>query len=159
MASWTAAVTSTSRGSWRVSATWSRDRSTISLTSWASRSDSTCIRLANRSTASGSSLASSTASASSAEPADRGLELVADVGDEVAADLLDPAGLGVVLDEQQHVAAAQRRDPRLHDRPAAAQRPAGQVELGLADDPVAAHLAREVAQLGVRPARVPATRP
>ena len=32
---------------------------------------------------------------------DRGLELVADVGDEVAPDRLDPAGLGDVLDEQR----------------------------------------------------------
>ena len=46
-----------------------------------------------------------------AESTDRGLQLVADVGDEVAADLLDPAGLGVVLDEQQDVAAAQRAPP------------------------------------------------
>ena len=81
---------------------------------------------------------------------DRGLELVADVGDEVAADLLQPAGLGGVVEQQQHVAAAQRRHPRVHGDPAATHRPPGQVELGLADDPVAAHLAREVAQLGVR---------
>ena len=35
--------------------------------------------------------------------ADRGLELVRDVGDEVPPDLLDPAGLGPVVDQHQHV--------------------------------------------------------
>ena len=44
--------------------------------------------------------------------ADRGLELVADVGDEVAADRLDPALAGAVLDQRQHQPRAQRRDPR-----------------------------------------------
>ena len=43
--------------------------------------------------------------------ADRGLQLVADVGDEVAADRLDPALAGAVLDQRQHQPRAQRRDP------------------------------------------------
>ena len=52
-----------------------------------------------------------TASASRLERADRGLQLVADVGDEVAADRLDPALAGAVLDQRQHQPAAQRGDP------------------------------------------------
>ena len=71
----------------------------ISWTRVVSRTASRCIRAAKRRTASGSSAASVTASASRRERADRGLELVAHVRDEVAADLLDPAGLGAVLDQ------------------------------------------------------------
>ena len=92
-------------------------------------------------------------------PTDRGLELVADVGHEVAADLLDPAGLGVVLDEEQDVVAAQRGHAGLHDRPALAERTAGQLELGLADHTVATDLSGEVAQLARGRARSPRTRP
>ena len=85
-----------------------------------------------------------------ARAADRGLELVADVGDEVAADLLDPAGLGAVLDEEQHVLRAERRDPGAARR-ARCRRlgPCGQLELGLADHAVAAHLPGQVEQLGL----------
>ncbi len=83
------------------------------------------------------------------DAADRGLQLVADVGDEVAADLLDPPGVGVVLGEDQHVRDRDRRDPHPHHHGCRRVRAAGQVELGLADHAVAAHLAREVAQLVV----------
>src|SRR6478672_3508048 len=62
------APTSMSVGSLTTSAPWRRDSSTISLTRRVSRSDSTLIRLAKRATASGSSCASSTASASSEMP-------------------------------------------------------------------------------------------
>ena len=44
--------------------------------------------------------------------ADRGLELVADVGDEVAAHGLHAALAGAVLDERQHQPGAERRDAR-----------------------------------------------
>ncbi len=37
-----------------------------------------------------------------AERAHRGLQLVADVGDEVAADLLQPSSLGHVVDDGDH---------------------------------------------------------
>ena len=148
-ASVTTASTAISSGSCSVSATCSRDRSTISLTSWVSRTDSPCIRSANRRTASGSSLASSDRLGQQGHPADRRLELVADVGDEVAAHLLDPAGLGAVLDQQQHVRAAERRDPRADDQPAAAERPAGQLQLALPDHAVAAHRPGQLEQLGV----------
>ncbi len=43
------------------------------------------------------------------DAADGGLQLVADVGHEVTAGLLDPAPLGLVVDEQQEVAHAERR--------------------------------------------------
>ena len=43
--------------------------------------------------------------------ADRGLELVADVGDEVPAYLVDPAGLGAVLDHDQHQGSTRAARP------------------------------------------------
>ena len=52
-----------------------------------------------------------TASESRRERADRGLELVADVGDEVAPYRFDTAGLGEVLDQQEHQPGAERGDP------------------------------------------------
>ena len=107
------------------------------------------MRWANRSTASGSSLAPSDGLGEQRDAADRGLQLVADVRDEVAADLLDPPGVGVVLGEDQHVRDRDRRDPHPHDDARRGVRAAGQVELGLADHAVAAHLPREVAQLVV----------
>ncbi|KIX78569.1 hypothetical protein SF12_08350, partial [Streptomyces sp. MBRL 601] len=56
------------------------------------------------------------------EGADRGLQLVADVGDEVAAYGFDAAGLGEVLDQEQYQAGAERGDPRGDGEPVA---PAG----------------------------------
>ena len=53
--------------------------------------------------------------------ADRRLELVAHVGEEVAADLLEPAGLAAVLDEEQHVVRAERGHAGADDE----SRPAG----------------------------------
>ena len=82
------------------------------------------------------------------DAADRGLELVAHVGEEVAADLLDPGRLGAVLDEQQHVVGSERRDARGDDEPARTDALA-QVELGLADHAVTAHRPGEVEQLRV----------
>ena len=84
--------------------------------------------------------------------ADRGLELVADVGDEVAADRLDPALAGAVLDEGQHQPGAQRRDPG-GDVPR--RQVPGRVitQLGLADLAVAAYLADQLGELLGRPAR------
>ena len=78
--------------------------------------------------------------------ADRGLQLVGDVGDEVAADRLDAPLAGAVLDERQHQPAAQRGHPggdvQRRDRPAARHH-----QLGLADLPVAAHLPDQVGEL------------
>ncbi|GMA87598.1 hypothetical protein GCM10025868_28480 [Angustibacter aerolatus] len=72
--------------------------------------------------------------------------LVADVRHEVAAHLLEPPSLGAVLDEHQQVAAHQRRDPGVHDEPAAAERAAGRLELALAHLAVATHLPGHLAQ-------------
>ena len=79
--------------------------------------------------------------------ADRRLELVAHVGDEVAADLLDPALPGAVLDQGQHQPGAERRDPGGD----VARRLAGPAhhQLDLADLSVAAYLRDDVAQLRV----------
>ena len=81
-------------------------------------------------------------------PADRGLELVADVGEEVSADLLDPRCLGAVLDEEEHVVGAEGGDPGRDDEAAVADALL-QGQLGLSDDTVAAHGAGEVEQLRV----------
>ena len=62
--------------------------------------DSCCMRSANRRDGLGVVGRVLHASASSCERADRGLELVADVRDEVAADGVHPARLGLVLDER-----------------------------------------------------------
>ena len=85
--------------------------------------------------------------ASSASAADRRLELVADVGDEVAADRLDPAGLGEVLHEQEHQARPQRRDSHPYRHPLGEQGSSRQLHVGLADLAVAAHLAGEFEQV------------
>ena len=44
------------------------------------------------------------------QTSDRGLQLVGDVRHEVAPDLLQPAGLAAVLDEEQDVGGPERRD-------------------------------------------------
>ena len=82
------------------------------------------------------------------DAADRRLELVADVGEEVAADLLDPGRLGAVLDEEQHVVSAERSDS-CRDDEAARSDALAQVELGLTDHAVASHCPGEVEQLRV----------
>ncbi len=56
---------------------------------------------------------------------DGGLELMADVGDEVAPHGLDAAGLGEVLHQQQHQPGAERRHPRGHREGLAASGPPG----------------------------------
>ncbi len=106
------------------------------------------MRLAKRATTSGSSWASRIASASSAMPPDRGLELVAHVGDEVAADLLHPGCPGAVLHEQQHEVGTERRDAGRDDE-AARTDALAQVELRLADHAVTPHRSSEVDQLRV----------
>ena len=82
-----------------------------------------------------------------ADRADRGLELVADVGHEVAAYGLHAALAGAVLDERQHQPGSERRHPRGQraGEPAVER---GQVDVALADLPVASHLRDEVEQLG-----------
>ena len=55
--------------------------------------------------------------------ADRGLELVGDVGDEVAAHGLDPAGGGVVLNEDEHTPLADAGHPHLQVELARARHP------------------------------------
>ena len=80
-------------------------------TSRVSRSLSVSIRLANRFTASGSSAASEHRLGQQPDRADRGLQLVAHVGHEVAAYRLDAALAGAVLDQRQHQPRAQRGHP------------------------------------------------
>ena len=77
--------------------------------------------------------------------ADRRLELVADVGDEVAAYGLDPALAGAVLDQGQHQPRAERRDPG-GDVPGGRGRAVHQ-QLGLADLAVAAYLVDQPVEL------------
>ena len=92
-----------------------------------------------------------------ADRADRGLQLVADVGHEVAADRLDAALARAVLDERQHQAGAQRRHARGQRAgdPAARARAA---RVALADLAVPADLRDEVDQLG-HDGRLPRTSP
>ena len=119
----------------------SRESSMISWTRRVSRSASCCIRPANRRTASGSSARVDHRLGEQRERADRGLELVADVGDEVAAYGLDPAGLGAVLDQHQHQARRRAARPGPARRCVAAPSgPRAQLELDLADLAVAADL-------------------
>jgi hypothetical protein len=76
----------------------------------------------------------------------RGLQLVGDVGDEVAADLLHALLPGAVLDQREHQPGAQRRDAggdvaRGHPR-------SRHQQLGLPDLPVPAYLADHVGEVG-----------
>jgi len=86
-----------------------------------------------------------------AHRADRGLELVADVGDEVASYGLHPPGLGDVLDQQHDVSpVADRCEPgpdRLRD---AAEPRRRELDLGLVRLPAAPRVPHEPAQLGHR---------
>ena len=97
-------------------------------------------------TASGSSEASWTASASRLSAPTGVLSSWLHVGDEVAADRLDAALAGAVLDQRQHQPAAERCDPRGHvqrrDGPAARHH-----QLGLADLPVPAYLPDQLGEL------------
>ena len=130
----------------------SRDSSMICWTRRDSRSLSLSIRPANRSTASGSSDASCDGLGQQADRADRRLELVADVGDEVAADRLDPALAGAVLDQREHEARAQRRHAGGH-RACGQPGAAGEHELGLAGSGRRGAPAATSSQLGDRPSR------
>ena len=118
----------------------------ICCTSRVSRSLSVSIRPANRFTASGSSAASLHGLGEQPDRADRGLQLVADVGDEVAADRLDPALAGAVLDQRQHQPGAERRHPG-GDVPRRAAPARRHQQLGLADLPVAAYLLDQLGEL------------
>ena len=130
----------------------------ICWTSRVSRSLSVCIRPANRGHRLGVVGGLLHRLGEQVERADRGLQLVADVGDEVAADRLDPALAGAVLDQRQHQPAAQRRHPggdvQRRDGPAARHH-----QLGLADLPVAAYLPDQVGELLRRRPRLPRTSP
>ena len=84
-----------------------------------------------------------------AQRADRCLELVADVGDEVAPDLLDAARLGAVVDEDEHEVSSQRRDAGVDQDLRPAERAPGELELLLADQAQPARFGDELAQLGV----------
>ena len=64
-----------------------------------------------------------------ADRADRGLQLVADVGDEVAPDVVEPMRLGAVVGEQQHEPVAEPGHAHQQVQLCLAERPAGQVEL------------------------------
>ena len=81
------------------------------------------------------------------------LQLVADVRDEVPADLFHPAALGLILGQHQDQAltadvAAERGDPdREGGHPAVAAAAYGHLELALADLTVAAYLPRQREQL------------
>jgi hypothetical protein len=83
------------------------------------------------------------------QPPDRRLELMTDVDDEVAPDILDPSSLGAIINEQEHVVAAQRGHPGTnHDAPTP-ERTAGQIKLDLPDDAVATYLSSQMTQLVV----------
>ena len=117
----------------------SRDSSMICWTSRESRSLSCSIRRAKRCTASGSSAASVDRLGEQPDGADRRLELVADVGHEVAAHRLDPPLAGAVLDQGQDQAGAQGGHAGSHRAGGATAR-RGELQLGLADLAVAADL-------------------
>jgi hypothetical protein len=74
---------------------------------------------------------------------------MADVDDEFTADILDPSSLGTVINEQEYVGAAQRGHPSANRDAATPQGTAGQVELNLPDDTVAADLSGQLTQLVV----------
>jgi hypothetical protein len=80
------------------------------------------------------------------ERPDGGLQLVGDVGDEVAADRLDPPLAGAVLDQGQHQTAGQGSDARghVHGRPVLDP---VQHQLGVADLPVPSYLPDHVDQV------------
>ena len=86
----------------------------ICCTRRVSRRLSVCMRPENRTTASGSSFASATASANRFRAPIGRLELVADVGDEVTPDRLDPLLVGAVVGQDHDQPRRQRGDPRVH---------------------------------------------
>ena len=143
-----AATTSSSdigNGESRGSSPCRRESSMTCWTSRVRRSLSVTIRSEKRRTASGSSAASLDGVGQQPDRADRGLELVAHVGHEVAAHGLDPALAGAVLDERQHQPGAERGDP--HGDVPGRRVGAGHHQLGLADLPVASDLADQRGQL------------
>ena len=119
-ASLTTSSMSTRDSSGSPSAPVSRDSAISSVTRLPSRCASLTILAPNRRTSAGSSAASSTASASSPIAPDRCLELVADVGHEVASGGLQPDGVGGVGGLDQRVAVAERADLGEHGGGAAA---------------------------------------
>jgi hypothetical protein len=81
------------------------------------------------------------------ECADRGLELVADVGDEVAPHRVHPARLRPVLHQHEHQLGAERGDAHRDGQGVGAQRAARQFELDLPYLAVPAHLPGDAGQL------------
>ena len=137
----------------------SRESSMICCTSRASRSLSVCIRAANRCDGLGVVGGVDDRLGEQLDRADRGLQLVADVGDEVAADRLDAALAGAVLDQRQHEPASPSGATRAVTLARRARRVALEHQLGLADLAVAAYLrGRGRPARGPRPA-LPRTRP
>ena len=93
-----------------------------------------------------------------ADRADGRLQLVADVGHEVAADRLDALLARAVLDQDQHQPGAQRA-PRGRSACGRCHRRRGELELALADLAVAADLRDEVDAARARRAVLPRTSP
>ena len=130
------ASTSTGSSSGSGSPPCSRERSISSRTSRPSRSASCAIRPAKR--CDGLRVVGGVLDrlGEQRERADRRLQLVPDVGDEVAADRLDPAGLGDVLQHQRdragrrHGAAVQPDAVHAHQPGAGADQVAGQPDVG-----------------------------
>jgi hypothetical protein len=81
------------------------------------------------------------------EGTDRGLELVAHVGDEVAPDRVEAAFLGAVLDEDENQLGSDRRHPGGDGDDILPEPPTRDFQVALADLAIAAHLADESQQL------------
>ena len=115
---------------------------------------STFIRLANRATASGSSLASRTASASRAMPPTGVFSSWLTLATKSRRTSSTRRALVRSSTRSSTWRAAERGDARRDGDPAPAERAPGQVELGLADHAVAPDLPGQVPQLGVGQLRV-----
>ena len=145
------ATRSTWWGSVRDAATWRRERSTISCTRRVSRVDSTCIRRAKRATASGSSWASSTASASRARPPTgvfSSWETLATKSRRISSSRRAWLRSSTRSRTWAEPSGATRATD---DEPGPAGRALRQLELDLADDAVTAHLPGQ--RRGARAAR------
>ena len=116
----------------------------------ASRFDSTESRSAKRRTCSGFVRGVLERLGEEAHGRDGGLQLVADVRDEVAAHLVEAVRLGTVVGEQQHEARAEPGDPHREPHRRVAEGPARQLELDRDRPRRAAHGRDEVDELVVR---------
>ncbi len=90
-----------------------------------------------------------------ADGADRGLQLVADVGDEVASHVVEPVRLGAIVGEEQHEPVAEPRHPHEQSDLGLAERSASQAEFLADRHPVAAHLVDQLDELLVHERLVP----